>query len=42
MCILIGLPHRILKLTDGADTARTDDAYHLKLTVVTWLTDANP
>ncbi|KAN0078438.1 hypothetical protein V8E55_010495 [Tylopilus felleus] len=39
MCILIGLPRCILKLTDGADA---DDACHLKLTVVTWLTDANP
>ena len=37
MCILIGLPRCVLKLTDGAD-----DACHLKLTVVTWLTDANP
>ena len=42
MCILIGLPRCVLMLTDGADAARTDNACHLKLTVVTWLTDANP
>ncbi|KAN0091487.1 hypothetical protein V8E55_005053 [Tylopilus felleus] len=32
----------IKQLTDGADAACADDACHLKLTVVMWLTDANP
>ena len=33
--------HGVLQLTDGADAAHADDTCHLKLTVVTWLTDAN-
>ena len=40
--MLIGLLRCVLKLTDGTDAAHADDACHLKLTVVTWLTDANP
>ena len=42
VCMLIGLLRHVLKLIDGADAAHADDACHLKLTVVTWLTDANP
>ncbi|KAF8121234.1 hypothetical protein EV363DRAFT_1186974 [Boletus edulis] len=34
--------HDVLQLTEGADAACADDACHLKLAVVTWLTDANP